>query len=212
MNKPKWSKTLICVVISSIICCIGALAVNNRITIDLPDITILVNGEEFIAKDEDGVVVQPILYNGTTYVPLQAIEELNGKFVDWDGDTNTVLINDPIFSDEDVAGAKDTIYQFFESFSKKDYDAMYALTTEGTIQYDYSGVQGVAGMAEATVVSCEYDAENSQQEGRLVFQCTFDMIPAEMSTFGPDQRQTSYFVICKEINGKYYLSDIFSGL
>ena len=67
MNKPKWSKTLICVVISSIICCIGALAVNNRITIDLPDITILVNGEEFIAKDEDGVVVQPILYNGTTY-------------------------------------------------------------------------------------------------------------------------------------------------
>ena len=109
MNKPKWSKTLICVVISSIICCIGALAVNNRITIDLPDITILVNGEEFIAKDEDGVVVQPILYNGTTYVPLRAIEELNGKFVDWDGDTNTVLINDPIFSDEDVAGAKETI-------------------------------------------------------------------------------------------------------
>ena len=93
MNKPKWSKTLICVVISSIICCIGALAVNNRITIDLPDITILVNGEEFIAKDEDGVVVQPILYNGTTYVPLRAIEELNGKFVDWDGDTNTVLID-----------------------------------------------------------------------------------------------------------------------
>lgn len=128
MNKPKWSKTLICVVISSIICCIGALAVNNRITIDLPDITILVNGEEFIAKDEDGVVVQPILYNGTTYVPLRAIEELNGKFVDWDGDTNTVLINDPIFSDEDVAMAQKI--QFTSSlrvFLKKDYDAMYAL-------------------------------------------------------------------------------------
>lgn len=210
MNKQL--KILLCTIVITVTGMAGALAVNNRITIELPDITIMVNREEFVAKDENGAEVQPILYNGTTYVPLRAIEELNGKFVDWDGDTNTVWINDPIFSDEDVAGAKDTIYQFFENFSKKDYDAMHALTTEGTIQYDYSGVQGVAGMAKASVVSCEYDAENSQQEGNLVFQCTFDMVPAEMSTFGPDQRQTSYFVICKEINGKYYLSDIFSGL
>lgn len=40
------------------------------------------------------VAADTILYNGTTYVPLRATAEILGKYVGWDGATNTASIND----------------------------------------------------------------------------------------------------------------------
>ncbi|MCD8391052.1 MAG: copper amine oxidase N-terminal domain-containing protein, partial [Firmicutes bacterium] len=66
---------------------------NESVTADLsPDFTIVVDGVERVFYNADGDEVHPIVYNGTTYLPLRAIGELMGKSVSWEDNTKTVKI------------------------------------------------------------------------------------------------------------------------
>lgn len=58
------------------------------------DFTIKVNGQVQTLKNVNGEVVYPMLYEGTTYLPVRAISELNNKEVVWYEDTKTVDIVD----------------------------------------------------------------------------------------------------------------------
>lgn len=55
-------------------------------------INIFINGSKFIAKDANGNVVNPILENGTTYLPVRAIGEAFDKEVTWIAETKTVKL------------------------------------------------------------------------------------------------------------------------
>ena len=57
-----------------------------------PDITVVYNGEAQSMKDAEGNPVYPILYNGTTYLPVRAVSGMLGLPVDWIGDTRTVVL------------------------------------------------------------------------------------------------------------------------
>ena len=59
-------------------------------------IRILLSGREIIPKDANGNIVNPILIDGTTYVPVRAITEALEKKVSWDGVTRTVYIGEQI--------------------------------------------------------------------------------------------------------------------
>lgn len=48
-----------------------------------PDFTVVIDGVEQTFKDADGNVVYPVLYDGTTYLPVRAIGELINKTVYW---------------------------------------------------------------------------------------------------------------------------------
>ncbi len=48
-----------------------------------PDFTITIDGEKQTFRNVNGDVVEPILYQGTTYLPVRAIGELMGKTVYW---------------------------------------------------------------------------------------------------------------------------------
>ena len=50
------------------------------------------DGVEQTLRDANGDVVEPLIYNGTTYVPLRPMANLLGKEVGWDGQTSTVYI------------------------------------------------------------------------------------------------------------------------
>lgn len=59
------------------------------------DITVEFNGEAKALSNVNGKQVYPVLYGGTTYVPIRAIGYLLGLKVDWDQATRTVLLDKP---------------------------------------------------------------------------------------------------------------------
>ncbi len=67
----------------------AAYAVNAELN---PNMTIFVDGVERDFYNVSGQEVHPILYNGTTYLPVRAIGELMGKNVDWNESTRTVTL------------------------------------------------------------------------------------------------------------------------
>ena len=70
-------------------------AVKQSITASLRyDFTIVVDGVERTFTDVNGNTVYPLLYNGSTYLPLRAIGNLMGKTVVWDGKTCTATLGD----------------------------------------------------------------------------------------------------------------------
>ena len=56
------------------------------------DITIKINNEAIQPKDVNGVIVEPFIIDGTTYLPVRAVAEAFSKKVDWNNDTKTVFI------------------------------------------------------------------------------------------------------------------------
>lgn len=61
------------------------------------DLTIIVDGEKQTFQDANGATVYPIMYNGTTYLPVRAIGGLMGKNVGWDGATQTITLKAPTY-------------------------------------------------------------------------------------------------------------------
>jgi endoglucanase len=59
-----------------------------------PGITIRANDELRQPTDSEGNPVYPILYNGTTYIPVRGLSYLLGKTVAWVSDTRTIAITD----------------------------------------------------------------------------------------------------------------------
>lgn len=57
-------------------------------------ITLYYDGVKFEPKDAGGHKVEPLLYNGTTYLPVRAISNLFGEDINWDGNTWSVYIGD----------------------------------------------------------------------------------------------------------------------
>ena len=80
-----------------------ATAQRQDITAEVrPDFTIVVDGTKRTFTEENGDVVYPILYRGTTYLPVRAIGNLMGKTVAWDGTTRTVTLSgDSLVTDAD---------------------------------------------------------------------------------------------------------------
>lgn len=73
-----------------------AAAKVKNISVDIhSDFTIVVDGATQVFKDAAGSRVYPMLYNGSTYLPLRAIGGLMGKSVAWDGKTQTVTLSSP---------------------------------------------------------------------------------------------------------------------
>lgn len=73
----------------------SALALSSPETIQcfMGGIKIFVDGQLQVPTDVNGNVVEPLVYNGTTYLPVRALTGmLTNKTVEWDGDTESVYI------------------------------------------------------------------------------------------------------------------------
>ncbi|MUG70964.1 MULTISPECIES: copper amine oxidase N-terminal domain-containing protein [Paenibacillus] len=76
---------------------VGAFAASNLQEIQAylnMGIKFKLNGKAWQAQDEAGNVINPITYNGTTYLPARAVGEAFGVKVGWDAENNTVLLGE----------------------------------------------------------------------------------------------------------------------
>lgn len=75
---------------------IGAAAATTgkkAVEISYNNISVTLDGAPINLVDVSGNPVEPFMLNNTNYLPVRAVSEALGLNVDWDGDTNTVILN-----------------------------------------------------------------------------------------------------------------------
>ncbi|MDP4182495.1 MAG: stalk domain-containing protein [Bacillota bacterium] len=93
----KGTMVRIAVLASAFMFCIGVVAFGASMNTDIKailskEIKIRYSGAVQEMKDASGNAVYPILYNGTTYIPVRSVSNIMNIPINWDGDTKTVII------------------------------------------------------------------------------------------------------------------------
>lgn len=125
-------------------------------------IKIVIDGRELNPTDANGNKVEPIIYNGTTYLPVRAIANAFGKAVNWDGSNYTVYLgkvpNAPGYPSKELTEEDNIGDHWYKSDNLKDnYGNLYsrAVTTnaddrtfETLCAMKYSRLKGVIYVAD----------------------------------------------------------------
>lgn len=91
MKKTKLSFTALA--LTGVLMVSAAAAGVSQIKAELrPDIKVVIDGREQTLRDADGDRVYPIVYEGTTYLPIQVLDEVLDREVEWNGKTQTVTL------------------------------------------------------------------------------------------------------------------------
>jgi len=89
---------------------------SETINVIYDNIKILIDGKEYQPTDANGNVVEPFVYNGTTYLPVRAIANAFDKEVDWEPQTSTVVLGSKNYDWLDQMGYIE--YETTEGFNK----------------------------------------------------------------------------------------------
>ncbi|MCL2199854.1 MAG: stalk domain-containing protein [Defluviitaleaceae bacterium] len=64
----------------------------RNISVTFRNIRLVVNGQPITPRDGAGNIVEPFIFDGTTFLPVRAVGEVFGQEVYWDGSTSTVYV------------------------------------------------------------------------------------------------------------------------
>lgn len=129
-------------------------AQSQDITAELrDDFTVVVDGSARTFTDASGKTVYPLLYQGSTYLPIRAIGELMGKTVSWDGKTNTVTLRGSTVTDADTFSGEN------------------APGGSGLLSMEDAKAKALshAGLSEATFTKEKLDRDDGRQEYEFEF-------------------------------------------
>lgn len=161
-----------------------------------PDFTIVVDGDKKSFKNVSGENVYPLLYEGTTYLPVRAIGELMGKTVYWYEDDKRIELKEEktTVTDADVIvnGSadknsnnkdknKDNGNNKDEDKKRKDEKPSADSTAKGIITADEAKKIALdkAGLGESEVVFEKVKLDT--EDGRVVYEVEFKKGKTEYS-------------------------------
>lgn len=125
-------------------------------------ITIVVDGKKIQPTDANGNAVEPMIYNGTTYLPVRAVSSALGKAVYWDGQNwtvylgkmdgkleyPTVMLKDMKSIDQEPKMMNKLIDNYGNSYSSAIVNGMAAINLEYLLDMKYSKFRGVLYVPE----------------------------------------------------------------
>ncbi len=156
--------------------CANVYAENEQISATLSkEISIVYNNEIKEFYDVNGTKVYPILYQGTTYLPVRAVSSMFSIDVKWDGENNKIYLStgkaDPVTCksiDIFVSGTNETVLpninktisieykEKVQSFADVNGKTVYPLSYQGTT---YLPVRAISNMYGATI---DWNGENQK--------------------------------------------------
>lgn len=100
------------ITVSTVLASTGAV----QKTLEYNDVKITLNGNTVTPKDANGNVVEPFIIDGTTYLPVRAVSNALGLYVEWDGNTKTVMLSDSPFPEDATTSGKTEVEQMVEVY------------------------------------------------------------------------------------------------
>lgn len=173
-------KIISLILIIGVLCATTAFATVGSRTAELwyNNIKITLNGKEIVPTDANGNTIEPFTIDGTTYLPVRGIASALGMNVGWDGETNTVSLDNSgvfqggvrVYDDKyvtiDFIGCRqgtgydsDEYYADFNITNKTDAELTFdvnAIAFDG-ISYQISGMEQVAPQSTGKISFYTYD-------------------------------------------------------
>lgn len=159
----------------------------KTITVTYKDIKLNIEGTQVTPKDANGAVVEPFIYNGTTYLPVRAVGQALGKQVSWDGNTNTVYIGTNLGQETflmDVCPPYEDAYVRTQTMTMSGKTYGHGFSMENTTRaYAYINLNGNYSTMEFDFGACDGDTEYTMSyeiylDGQLIKTITHE--PGEM--------------------------------
>lgn len=96
LNNAKWFTlgAVVCMLVVNLVVPALAAAITTKTAqLEYSGMKITLNGNAVTPKDVNGNIVDPFVINDTTYLPVRALASALGLAVDWDKNTNTVVLS-----------------------------------------------------------------------------------------------------------------------
>ncbi len=142
----------------------------KQINVEYDNIKINIDGNNYVAKDVNGKVVEPFTYNGTTFLPVRGVANAFGKNVGWDDNTKTVNITSSVIGAEKKATSMFLALRMYHLVDTIE-DGIDSLQVAGQGLTDYNiSISTYKGLKEIVDISSEqfYSFQDSYEEINLL--------------------------------------------
>lgn len=166
MRKRRFAVGLLCAALLLGSAAAASNIISKTIAVQYMDIKLVVDGVRVIPKDANGTVVEPFVYNGTTYLPVRAIGETLGKEVDWEGNTKTVYIGKipGKVAANYLEPYQGTDYSYYSGDSANYFSMMGKKYTQGLFLRGWNGASGLFNL-DGKYASIEFDLGHIDNDG-----------------------------------------------
>ncbi|MCL1795180.1 MAG: copper amine oxidase N-terminal domain-containing protein, partial [Oscillospiraceae bacterium] len=130
---------------------------SRQITVDYNDIKIEIDGREIKPMDANGNIVEPFISDGTTYLPVRAVAGAVGYAVRWDGDRNTVVL-------ENIDGYKEAIRK---DLLRMSYFFTYVMGKNYSIRGDIAAMHAMGNLCN-DIYYDKYPGNRQEMHGHAV--------------------------------------------
>jgi hypothetical protein len=97
--------------------------------------------------DVNGDIKDPIMYNGTTYVPIRSVADILGVSIDWDNENRKVLLEDNVTLSVENDSLETIMESVYSRIGEKPMMTMNTVVSDENVKY-YLGLESLNG-AEA---------------------------------------------------------------